>query len=165
MMLSIIVAAATNGIIGHAGTMPWHLPADLRYFKQVTMGCPVIMGRKTYDSIGKPLPGRRNIVITRNAQWEAHGVEAATSLTAALSLVADAPQVFLIGGGQLYAQALAEDSVQRIYLTRVHAQPQGDTRFPIEVLDAGGYQLVERTHHPADERNAYALDFELWERL
>lgn len=162
--LALIVAAAENGVIGQGGTMPWHLPADLRHFKATTLGHPVLMGRKTYESIGRPLPGRRNVVITRNADWLAPGVETAPSLQAALDLVADAPLAFLIGGGQLYVQALAAGLVQQVHLTRVLAQPRGDTFFPIAKLPQMGFQLVDSTPHPADAQHAYDLVFETWTR-
>ena len=104
--LALIAAVARNGAIGKDNALLWHLPEDLKFFKRTTLGCPVIMGRKTYDSIGRPLPGRRNIVISRQADWSASGVDTASSLAEALSLVADAPKVFILGGAQIYEQAL-----------------------------------------------------------
>jgi dihydrofolate reductase len=101
MLISLIVAMAENRVIGRGNQMPWHLPADLRHFKGVTLGKPVIMGRKTFESIGRPLPGRRNVVVSRNAEWSADGVECAGSLDAALALVHDAAEVMVIGGGQI----------------------------------------------------------------
>ena len=162
--LALIVAAAENGVIGLEGAMPWHLPADLRHFKAVTLGHPMLMGRKTHESIGRPLPGRRNVVISRNAAWQAPGVETAPSLQAALDLVADAPLAFLIGGGQLYAQALAAGLVQQVHLTRVLAQPRGDTFFPLAQLPEMGFRLQDSTPHPADAQHAHALVFETWVR-
>ncbi|MBX3102442.1 MAG: dihydrofolate reductase [Bacteroidetes bacterium] len=162
--LALIVAVADNGVIGHQGRMPWHLPADLRYFKSVTQGHPVLMGRKTHESIGRPLPGRRNVVITRNPQWSAEGVETAGSLPTALALVKEAPEAFLIGGGELYAQALTAGLVQRIYLTRVHMKPEGDTYFPLHHLRELGFRLQESTPHSADEANACDMTFEVWAR-
>lgn len=105
MQISLIVAMAQHRVIGRSNQMPWHLPADLRHFKSVTLGKPVIMGRKTFESIGRPLPGRRNLVITRNSDWQADGVESVNSLDAALALVGDEAEVMIIGGGQLYREA------------------------------------------------------------
>ena len=159
-MLSLIVAAGENNEIGKGGKMPWHLPADLRHFKTITMGKPVIMGRRTYESIGKPLPGRRNIVVTRDKSWQAEGCDVVHSLPEALMLAAGAPEIILIGGGQLYREALAR--VQRIYLTRVHGEFDADTFFP--VLDMAQWREVARESHPVDERNAYACTFQVLER-
>jgi len=159
-MLSLIVAAGENNEIGKGGKMPWHLPADLRHFKTVTMGKPVIMGRRTYESIGKPLPGRRNIVVTRDPAWQAEGCEVAHSLPEALMLAAGEPEIMLIGGGQLYREGLAR--AQRIYFTRVHGEFDADTFFP--VLDRSQWYEVARESHPVDERNAYACTFQVMER-
>lgn len=128
MALALIAAVARNGAIGQGGSMPWHLPADLQRFKRTTLGAPIIMGRKTWDSIGRPLPGRRNIVITRNPQWQAPGAETAESLRAALALAEGAEQVFVIGGAQIYAEALP--LADRLLLTEIDADFEGDTFFP-----------------------------------
>lgn len=129
MKLSLIAAVARNGAIGRDNALLWHLPGDLPRFKQITMGSPLIMGRKTYDSIGRPLPGRRNIVITRNADWSVPGVEVARSLDEALALVAEAPQAFVMGGGQVYAQALPQ--ADELVLTEVDQDVlDADTFFP-----------------------------------
>lgn len=129
MKLSLIAAVARNGAIGRDNALLWHLPGDLPRFKQLTMGSPLIMGRKTYDSIGRPLPGRRNIVITRNADWSVAGVEVARSLDEALALVAEAPQAFVMGGGQIYTQALPH--ADELVLTEVDQDvPDADTFFP-----------------------------------
>ena len=132
MELALIAAVARDGAIGRGGVMPWHLPEDLAHFRRITMGCPVVMGRKTWDSLParfKPLPGRRNVVVTRNAGWQADGAEAAHSLDAALALLGDAATVFVIGGAQLYAQALPR--ADRIELTEIELDvPDADTRFP-----------------------------------
>lgn len=140
--LSLIAAVARNGAIGKDNALLWRLPEDLQFFKRTTLGCPVIMGRKTYDSIGRPLPGRRNIVVTRNTAWSAAGVESAHSLEAALALVADAPKVFVIGGAQLYAQALPE--ANELVLTEVDADYDGDTFFP--PWDKTAFTEVSREH-------------------
>lgn len=155
MLLSLIAAMAKDRVIGKDNAMPWHLPADLRHFKAVTLGKPVVMGRRTFESIGRPLPGRRNVVVSRNAQWLAEGVEVAASLDAALALLADCDEVMIIGGGQLYAEALPR--ADRLYLTYIDAQLSGDTHFP-DYMPLG-WQELERTRHPADEKNAYACEF------
>lgn len=127
-MISIIVAIARNYTIGSANSMPWHLPEDFRHFKQVTMGKAVIMGRKTYESIGRPLPGRRNIVITRNADLRIEGCEMATSLNEAIALCDPTEENFIIGGGEIYRQAMP--IADKLYITHIDAEFEGDTRFP-----------------------------------
>lgn len=139
--ISIVVAAAENNVIGHMGDMPWRSSADLKNFKKLTTGKPVIMGRKTYDSIGKPLPNRRNIVVTRNADWAADGVETCPSLESALALAksgSNIAETMVVGGGELYAQALR--IADQIYLTRISARPDGDTWFP--ALSTEIWQLI-----------------------
>lgn len=126
--ISLVVAAAENNVIGHQGTMPWHVSGDLKNFKAITTGKPIVMGRKTFESIGRPLPGRQNIVVTRNSDWQADGVDVAATVDTALKLAKDAAEIMIIGGGEIYAQALPLAS--RVYLTRVHATPMGDTSFP-----------------------------------
>ncbi|MCG9053226.1 dihydrofolate reductase [Laribacter hongkongensis] len=128
--LALIAARARNGVIGLDNRMPWHLPEDLAYFKRVTLGKPVVMGRKTFESIGRPLPGRLNIVVTRNPGWQAAGVQVAHSLDAALALAAaTAPEeIMLIGGAELYRQALPQADV--LYLTEIDAEFAGDAFFP-----------------------------------
>jgi dihydrofolate reductase len=154
MLLTAVVAVADNGVIGHEGGLPWHLPADLKHFKAMTLGRPVLMGRRTFDSIGKPLPGRRNLVVTRRP-LEVEGVEVFGSLEDALAAVADAPEVAVIGGAQLYRELLPR--IDRIYLTRVHAEVAGDTVFP--ELGGAEWRETERRTQPADERNVYAMSF------
>ncbi|MBE5530116.1 dihydrofolate reductase [Laribacter hongkongensis] len=128
--LALIAARARNGVIGLDNRMPWHLPEDLAYFKRVTLGKPVVMGRKTFESIGRPLPGRLNIVVTRNPGWQAAGVQVAHSLDAALALAAAAApeEIMLIGGAELYRQALPQADV--LYLTEIDAEFAGDAFFP-----------------------------------
>lgn len=128
LKLSLIAIVARDGGIGHHNALLWHLSEDLKHFKRTTLGCPVIMGRKTWDSIGRPLPGRRNIVVTRNAAWKAIGADAAADLESALKTVSDAPKVFVIGGAQLYAAALP--LADELVLTEVDAQAPADTFFP-----------------------------------
>ncbi|MCA3085726.1 MAG: dihydrofolate reductase [Rhodocyclaceae bacterium] len=159
-MLNLIVATANNNVIGLGGKMPWHLPAELAYFKQVTMGHPIIMGRKTFESISRPLPSRRNIVVTGNAAWHHDGVEVATSVAAALALVTD-QTAFVIGGATLYETALP--LADRIYLTAIHADVDGDTFFP--PLPATEWQETSRKPRPKDEKNTYDVDFIVFDRL
>ena len=159
-MLSLIVAVGANNEIGKNRRMPWHLPADLKHFKALTLGKPIIMGRKTFAAIGKPLPDRRNIVVTRDRGLHADGIEVAHSLTDALVLAAGVPEIMLIGGGELYREALPR--AQRIYLTRVHASFDADTFFP--ALDPADWRETAREDHAADERNAFAYSFITLER-
>lgn len=127
-MISLIVAHDKNRVIGYENDMPWHLPGDLQYFKKMTMGKPVLMGRKTFESIGRPLPGRRNIVITRNAHYTAEGIETAPGLEAALALVRDVEEVMVIGGEQIFTQALP--LADKLYITLIDYEFVGDTYFP-----------------------------------
>lgn len=158
-VLSIIVAADERGAIGLGGQMPWHLPADLRYFKATTVGHPVVMGRKTFASIGRPLPGRRNLVVSRQADLHIEGCEVYTSLEAAVAAVAD-EEVFIIGGAQIYRQAWS--LARRLYLTRVHTLVADyDASIP-EVLPTE-WRRVSATDYAADEKNAYSLTFEVYE--
>lgn len=125
--ISLVVARANNGVIGRDGGLPWHLPADLRHFKAVTMGKPIIMGRRTFESIGRPLPGRHNIVLTRG-DWTADGVTVVADLAAAFAAAGEVDEIAIIGGAAVYAAALP--FAWRVYLTEVHATPAGDTMLP-----------------------------------
>lgn len=160
-MVSLIAAMADQRVIGRDGQMPWHMPADLAWFKRQTLGKPVIMGRKTWDSIGKALPGRRNVVVSRDGLFQPVGAECASSPDAALALVADEPEVMVIGGAQLYASFLPH--AQKLYLTLIKANLSGDTFFP----DYTSYPWRELEHqqHPADTKNPYPYDFLILERL
>lgn len=149
--LSLIAAVARNGAIGKDNALLWRLPEDLKFFKLTTLGCPVVMGRKTWDSIGRPLPGRRNIVITRNTAWQAEGAEVFHDLASALAATADAPKVFVIGGGELYAQALP--LADELVLTEVDADFDGDTFFPD--WERSAFTEVSRETHTADAGWAY----------
>lgn len=160
-LLSLVVACGLRNEIGKDGRMPWHLPADLQHFRAVTLGKPVIMGRRTFAVIGRPLPQRRNIVVTRNQEWRVAGCEPANSLDAALSLAADASEVIIIGGGDIYRQALPR--VQRIYLTRVHANFDADTFFPS--LEPLQWRELGREDRPADARNPFKCSFILLQRM
>ncbi len=155
MMISLIAAMAQDRVIGEGNRMPWHLPADLRHFKNITLGKPVVMGRRTFESIGRPLPGRRNLVISRNPEWRAEGVEVAASLDEALALVNGADEVMIIGGGQLYAEALPR--ADRLYLTLIDLVVEGDTYFPEYQHD--DWQELERIAHEPDEQNPHAYTF------
>lgn len=158
--ITVVVAATEAGVIGRDNAMPWHLPADLAHFKLLTWGKPIVMGRKTFESIGRALPGRLNLVVTRDPEWRAAGVTAAGSLDEALAAAGAAPEVMVIGGAQLYAAALPRAT--RIHLTRVHAALDGDTYFP--ALDAGAWREVARSERAADARNPHALTFLAYER-
>jgi dihydrofolate reductase len=160
MMISIIVAAAENGVIGAGGQLPWKLSDDLKRFKAVTMGKPIVMGRKTWESIGRPLPGRQNIVITRQAGFEAAGCDVVASPQDAVALAGEADEIMVIGGSQVYDLFLPE--ADRVYLTRVHADVEGDAFFA--VLDQDEWRMVSDERHRADERNEFDYSFRLYER-
>jgi len=149
MRLALIAAVGRNGAIGKDGSMPWQLKADLAHFRRTTLGCPVVMGRKTWDSLPtafKPLPGRRNIVVTRNARWQAEGAEAASSLDNALVLLAGSERVFVIGGGELYIQALPR--ADELVLTEIEAAFEADTFFP--AWDRKNFVEMSRESHVAE---------------
>ncbi len=160
MFLSLIAAADEQGVIGDHGKIPWHLPADFAHFKVVTTGHPVIMGRKTFESIGKPLPGRTNIVVTRDRGYAAEGCLMADSLERALELAEQAQESFVIGGGELYRIAMPHAT--RVYLTRVHGEFAGDTYFP--AMDEKEWELVSSEPHGKDEKNPHAYTFLTYER-
>jgi dihydrofolate reductase len=162
MTVALIVAVSSNGIIGRAGDLPWHLPADLRHFKRTTMGHHLILGRATWDEVGRPLPGRTMIVVTRNRSFAPDGVLVAHSIEDALDLVRDDDEPFIGGGAEIYRQALDTDLVDRLYLTRVHAHVEGDTSFP--PVDWEKWLLADRIDHPADEKNPFAYSFERYDR-
>lgn len=159
--LAIICAMSLNGVIGRNNQLPWHLPADLQFFKRTTTGKPIIMGRKTYESIGRPLPGRFNIVITRQQHLDYPGVHLATSLPMAIDKAKQAAReaaqehFFVIGGADLYEQALP--LAQELYITQIHTHVQGDAHFPL--WDKSAWQLAHSQHYPADDNNAYNMDF------
>ncbi|WP_434430128.1 type 3 dihydrofolate reductase [Aeromonas veronii] len=162
MKISMIAAMAHDRVIGKDNQMPWHLPADLAHFKRVTLGKPVLMGRKTFESIGRPLPGRHNLVISRNPDYQAEGIEVVGSVEAALALLAGSSveELMVIGGGHLYAEMLL--SADCLYLTRIDLAVEGDTRFP--AFDDGQWQRIECESHPADEKNPHPYSFETWQR-
>ncbi len=160
-ILSMIVAHANNRVIGKDNDMPWHLPADLAYFKKITLGKPIIMGRKTYESIGRPLPGRRNIVISRDAAYQAAGIETVTSVQDAIALVNEVEEVMVIGGGAIYSHCLPVAT--RLYITHINAEIDGDTQFP-EYDAENDWHKVSSDVRLADDNNAYDLDFCLYQR-
>jgi len=153
--LILIAAVARNGTIGRDNALPWRLKADLAHFKAVTSGHPIVMGRKTWESLGRPLPGRRNVVITRNPGYKADGAEVFTDPTAAMAALEDVGQVFVIGGAELYRQMLANSD--RLFLTEIQADVDGDTRFPS--IDRGIFEEVRRESHRADADNEFDFDF------
>ena len=158
--ISLLVAASENGVIGRDNGMPWHLPDDLKHFKTLTLAKPVLMGRRTFESIGRPLPGRTNLVLTRTPNWSVAGVTVVADLDAALRAAGAAPELVVAGGAQVYALALPRAT--RIYLTRIHAVIDGDTRLPdINLLE---WQETARQLHPADARHPYAMSFVTLER-
>lgn len=161
MTISLVVAAATNNVIGKDNQLLWKLPNDMRFFKNVTWGMPVIMGRKTFESLAEPLKGRKNIVLSRQAA-DADGAIIVKSLDDALFLAKqmDMKEVMVVGGGEIYTQAM--EKARRIYLTRVEAEPEGDTYFP--AIDPKKWRLVRQDDHEADEKHAYNYSFQVWER-
>ncbi len=160
-MISLIVAASTNHVIGLQGELPWRLSDDLRHFKEVTMGKPIIMGRKTWDSIGRPLPGRQNIVITRQEDFNAAGCDVVGSVDEALAVAGDTAEVMVIGGSEVYALFLP--TADRLYVTRVHADVKGDAYFPS--ISEAEWRLAAEESHGADERNEHAFSFQRFERV
>jgi dihydrofolate reductase len=159
-MISLLVAATENDVIGRNNGMPWHLPDDLKHFKALTLAKPVLMGRKTFDSIGRPLPGRTNLVMTRTAGWSVPGVTVVADLEAAIRAAGSAAELIVAGGAQVYALALPRAT--RIYLTRIHAVIDGDTRLP-EIAD-NEWRETSRELHPIDARHPYAMSFVTLER-
>ncbi len=151
---------AENRVIGHNNELPWRLPADLQRFKSISMGHPLIMGRKTFESIGRPLPGRRMVILTRDTSYEVDGVETVSSLEEAFTLVHDAESAFVVGGGNVYAQAL--DHVDAMFLTVVHEVIHGDVRFPH--VDWREWKLVDSEHRAPDARNRISHTFRSYVR-
>ncbi|GAB4363316.1 MAG: dihydrofolate reductase [Oricola sp.] len=175
-IISVVVAVSKNGVIGRDGDMPWRLSSDLRRFKALTMGSPVIMGRKTFESIGKPLPGRLNIVISRNCDWSADGAMRVGSLDAAIELATahlesaepdpdnpDTPmadEIFIIGGGEIYAQAVT--LADMLHVTHVEAEIEGDTQFP--EIDPAVWAVVEEEACPPSDKDSHPMRFVTYER-
>ena len=164
--VSVLVAVASNGVIGNKGTMPWHLSTDLKRFKSLTMGKPIIMGRKTFEAIGRPLPGRTNIVLTRDAGFSAPGVTVATDMREALRLARDPARAdgkdeyFVIGGGEIYAMAMPY--ADRLHVTHVEAMPEGDTMFP--PIDTDDWDLLEEVSVPVGEKDSEPTRYAVYQR-
>jgi dihydrofolate reductase len=160
MSIAIIVATDKNNLIGKDNDLPWKLSADLQYFKKVTMGKPLIMGRNTHESIGRPLPGRKNIIVTSQADYQAEGCVVVNSIEAAIAETADAEEVMVMGGASLYEQLLPK--AERLYLTQVHAELEGDTWFP--EWKQADWEEVSREDHQADEKNQFEYSFVVYQR-
>lgn len=161
MRISLIAALGNNRVIGKDNAMPWRLPADLKYFKRITLGKPIIMGRKTFDSIGRPLPGRTSIIVTRDPDYRAEGCVTVSSVDAALQAAEGAEEVMVIGGAELFKQILGR--ADRLYLTEIHADFAGDTHFP--ELDKAEWQEAERQDHTADTDNPYPYSFVVLDKV
>ena len=162
MIISLLVAASENNVIGKNNQLPWHLPNDLKYFKNLTWGMPILMGRKTFDSIGKALPGRKSIVITRNRDWQKENVDVVHSINDAVKKAEDygAKEIFVIGGAEIFASSLP--LAKRVYLTRIHHAIDGDVFFP--VLSLTDWRLASERYCEADEKNLYNHTYQVWER-
>ena len=163
MVITLIAAASENNAIGKDNRLLWHLPNDMKFFKNTTWGMPVIMGRKTFGALSKALPGRFNIVLTSRADWSVKGVITAKNFNEALEKAAgtNCREVFVIGGGEIYRETIAK--ADRIYLTRVHADLEGDTYFP--VIDVIEWRLTDELDFSADEKHAYGYSFQTWDRI
>jgi dihydrofolate reductase len=164
MLISLVVAASTNNVIGKDNQLLWSLPNDMKFFKNTTWAMPVLMGRKTYESLGKPLPGRLNIVITRQKDWKAAGTKIVNSLEEAIKTAetADYKEAFIIGGGEIFKESM-QSIADRIYLTRVDAILDGDAFFP--ELDLAKWKMVSEDSRVADAKHAFSYHFQLWERI
>jgi len=162
MILSVLVAASENNVIGKDNKLPWHLPNDLKYFKNLTWGMPILMGRKTFESIGKALPGRKSIVITRNSDWQHEGADVVHSIEEAITRAESfgVKEIFVIGGAEIFKTSLAD--ANRIYLTRIHKEFDGDVYFP-EVSEKE-WQLTSSRFCEADGKNIYNHTYQIWER-
>ena len=162
IILSLLVATDENNVIGKDNKLPWHLPNDLKYFKNLTWAMPILMGRKTFDSIGKPLPGRKSIVITRSKDWKHEGVEVVHSIEEAFEKAKQAgvKEIFVIGGAEIFKTSF--DQAFRIYRTLIHHSFKGDVYFP--ELKQTDWELVSKRNCSADEKNLFAHTFQVWER-
>jgi dihydrofolate reductase len=161
MKISLIVAVSENGTIGRNNGLPWRLPLDLRRFKQLTLGKPVIMGRKTWESIGRPLPGRKNIILTRDEALEAPGCVVVRSTGAALAEAGEAAEIMIIGGASLYEAFLPE--AQTVYLTRVQGEVEGDVKFPL--IDPAEWTETDKESFPSDEKHEFPFAFVRLDRI
>lgn len=162
MIISLIAAVSENGVIGSDNDLPWHLPADLKYFKRTTLGHPIIMGRKTFESFGgRPLPKRRNLVLTRDTTYSVSGAEVFTSLDQALNSCSDEDEVFICGGAQIYELAFPRSD--RLYLTEIHATVKGDTQFPD--FNKDDWELCFEYYREKDEKNCYSMTWKHFHRV
>ena len=161
-MISLIVAASENNAIGKSNEMLWHLPQDLKFFKNTTWGMPVIMGRKTFEAVGKPLPGRTNIIVTTNPKWNAENTITTVSIEDAIKVAKEtnAKEIFITGGGEIYRQTLP--MADKVYLTRVHTVIDGDAFFP--EMDLNTWEVFFEKHVKADEKNKFDMTFQTWKR-
>lgn len=162
-MVSIIVAASENNVIGIHNHLPWHLPVDMRYFKDTTMGKPIVMGRKSFEELGKVLPGRPNIMITRQQDYTSPGLIIVPSLEAGIEKAKTfgTEEVFVTGGGEIFKMAIEKGVIDRIYLTRVHAEVEGDTYFP--AFDQTKWKKVKDELYEKDEKHKYSMSFQVWD--
>lgn len=160
MKISLIAAIANHRVIGKGNQLPWHLPADLKYFKATTLNKPIVMGRKTYESLGKPLPQRTNIILTSDLTYQANGCCVVHSLDEVIQAAKDAEEIFIIGGATLFELYLP--LANRIYLTMIHADFEGDTFFP--AVDVSQWRLIKEENHWPDEKNQWPYDFLVFER-
>lgn len=162
-MIALVVAASENNVIGDNGNLPWHLPKDLKFFKDLTWGMVIIMGRKTYEANEKPLPGRVNVVMTSKADWEREGVLVAHTVNEALRIAksTNCKDYYVIGGGEIYKEFLP--ITDRIYMTRVHAEVEGDAFFP--EFSTNEFHLVSSKRHEKDEKHQFSFTFEVWDKV
>jgi dihydrofolate reductase len=162
MKLFIVAAVANNNVIGNENRLIWHLPADLKHFKELTMGHTMIMGRKTFESIGQPLKGRKTIVVTTQPDYDAQGCQLAHSIEEAIKMVKNEKEVFIAGGAEIYRQTINLYHTRRIFLTRIYANFEGDTFFPD--IDPEKWEIIEREDHQPDEKNQYSFSFLTYKR-
>lgn len=162
MIVSLILAVSENGVIGKENDLPWNVPADMRYFMRTTLEHTIIMGRKTMESLGKPLKRRRNLVVTRNPAYAMEGAEIFNSIEGALEAAKEDGEVFVIGGGMIYKKVIENGQADRIYRTLIHGSFEGDTHF--EMPNEEGWKLISSEPHPADEKNPFAYTFEVFEK-
>lgn len=162
-MIALVVAASENNVIGDNGNLPWHLPKDLKFFKDLTWGMVIIMGRKTYEAIEKPLPGRVNVVMTSKADWEREGVLVAHTVNEALRIAksTNCKDYYVIGGGEIFKEFLP--ITDRIYMTRVHAEVEGDAFFP--EFSTNEFHLVSSKRYEKDEKHQFSFTFEVWDKV
>ncbi|MET0029525.1 MAG: dihydrofolate reductase [Candidatus Thiodiazotropha sp.] len=160
-VISLIAAMARNGVIGRDNRLPWHLPADLQHFKALTLGKPMVMGRRTWESLPGLLPGRRHVVVSRNPDYRAEGADRVSTIDEAIRLLQESPEIMIVGGAQLYTAILP--NADRLYLTRVEAEVTGDAKFPD--IDWNQWQESARESRPADEKNPYDCTFLTYDRI